>query len=380
MPCTLLHRKRMALYAMPFLYSTRLSASPGIQVVYKDVISNLNILDYDYYFKITDEILQGNIAATLMTFNELLSEGFDGHHFINGLNSHFRDLLVCKDEITLQLLEVSPNIRGKYKLQAQSISVALLLSFLEIGNKCDVEYRSARNQRLQVELALLKMCSKNDNPAGPAAEKPAGQKESPALSPAKPAAKEGTEEKKSPEIKQAVAHGEKKTITQPTTDSDKKIIAAEKSTDYPEFKKSPPSSSSKIPSIRSTIQQNGKQDAPTDEFTLEIAENNLSQPIVVTEDEIQAAWVEFTYKMQLLGKKSLFTALSMRKPALLENNLIWFEVENSVQDSEIKEIKVELLSFFRSKFNGTHFQLETRVIETDGDCRRLIPLRKNSKR
>src|SRR6185436_3248641 len=91
----------------------------GNKITYKDIINNLNILDYDYYFRITDDILAGNLSSILLTFNELLNEGFDGHHFINGLSSHFRDLLVCKDASTLQLLEVSKNIQEKYKKQSQ---------------------------------------------------------------------------------------------------------------------------------------------------------------------------------------------------------------------------------------------------------------------
>jgi DNA polymerase-3 subunit gamma/tau len=131
----------------------------GNNLTYKDVISNLSILDYDYYFKLTDQIRNGNIPQVLVTFNELLADGFDGHHFISGLASHFRDLLVSKDELTLPLLEVSKGTREKYKTQAAIIDQIHLLKYLNICSKCDIDFRSARNQRLHVELALIRLCS-----------------------------------------------------------------------------------------------------------------------------------------------------------------------------------------------------------------------------
>ena len=98
----------------------------GNNLTYKAVIENLNILDYDYYFRITDDVLAGHTAQVLLAFDEVLANGFDGHHFLSGLASHFRDLLVCKDEATLRLLEVSPNVREKYKLQARRCSAGVV--------------------------------------------------------------------------------------------------------------------------------------------------------------------------------------------------------------------------------------------------------------
>jgi DNA polymerase-3 subunit gamma/tau len=129
----------------------------GNVLTYKSVIENLNVLDYDYYFKVTNEILSGNISAALLTFNEILNYGFDGHNFITGLSSHFRDLLVCQDEITLKLLEVSASVKEKYKIQSKEASSQHFLELLDLSNKCDMSYRAAKHQRLQVELALMKM-------------------------------------------------------------------------------------------------------------------------------------------------------------------------------------------------------------------------------
>ncbi|RYY32602.1 MAG: DNA polymerase III subunit gamma/tau, partial [Sphingobacteriaceae bacterium] len=130
----------------------------GGNVTYTSVIENLNILDYDYYFSLTDSLLTEDGAKTLLLFDEILAKGFDGAHFISGLSEHFRNLLVSKDQSTLKLLEVSEGIKAKYLQQSQAASVSFLLSALNIANQCDLNYKLSKNQRLQVELALLKMC------------------------------------------------------------------------------------------------------------------------------------------------------------------------------------------------------------------------------
>jgi len=130
----------------------------GGQVTYRSVIDNLNILDYDYYFNVTDSLLNEDTTKTLLLFDEILSNGFDGSHFITGLSGHLRNLLVAKDAATLKLLEVSEGIRNKYLQQSQRASTSFLLSAMNIANQCDLNYRLSKNQRLQVELALLKIC------------------------------------------------------------------------------------------------------------------------------------------------------------------------------------------------------------------------------
>lgn len=127
-------------------------------VTYKAVIDNLNILDYDYYFKLTDYLVGGDVSQTLLLFNEVLNNGFDGNNFINGLASHFRNLLVGKDGQTVQLLEVSENIKQKYLAQSKNTDLGFLLTALNLANQCDLVYKNSKNQRLQVELSLIKMC------------------------------------------------------------------------------------------------------------------------------------------------------------------------------------------------------------------------------
>ena len=127
-------------------------------ITYQAVIDNLNILDYDYFFKLTEHLNQAAVSDTLLLFDEILNNGFDGNNFINGLASHFRNLMVSKDAATVKLLEVSENIKKRYLEQSQSTPLSFLLTGLNLANNCDLNYKTSKNQRLQVELALIKMC------------------------------------------------------------------------------------------------------------------------------------------------------------------------------------------------------------------------------
>lgn len=129
----------------------------GRNVTYKNVIANLNVLDYDYYFRLIDCLLKADVPGSLLLFNDVLDHGFDGHHFITGLSSHIRDLLVAKDAITVQLLEVGGEIREKYKQQAAACDPEFLLEALKVSNDCDLQYKQSQNKRLLVELALIRM-------------------------------------------------------------------------------------------------------------------------------------------------------------------------------------------------------------------------------
>ncbi len=127
-------------------------------LTYKSVIDNLNILDYDYYFKLVEYLTSGDVSQSLLLFNEVLNNGFDGNNFINGLASHLRNLLVGKDGQTVELLEVSENIKQKYLLQSKQSDLGFILTALNLANQCDLVYKNSKNQRLQVELSLIKMC------------------------------------------------------------------------------------------------------------------------------------------------------------------------------------------------------------------------------
>ncbi len=135
--------------------------SAGNKLTYQETISNLHILDYDYYFKVVDALLEESISKVLMIFDEILKKGFDGHNFIVGLNEHLRDLMVCKDSETIELLEVSESAKERYLQQSQDASLSFLLTAMNICNQCDIHYKASKNQRLHVELALMKLAKVN---------------------------------------------------------------------------------------------------------------------------------------------------------------------------------------------------------------------------
>ncbi len=135
----------------------RMVSFSGKEITYQGVIENLNVLDYDYFFKIVSGMLTENVSDVLNTFDEILRKGFDPDIFINGLAAHLRNLLVCKDEATLSLLEISDSLKKQYQEQAENAPLSFLLTGLSLANDCDVNYKMARNKRLHVEMSLIKM-------------------------------------------------------------------------------------------------------------------------------------------------------------------------------------------------------------------------------
>ena len=156
----------------------RIVSFGGDNINYEDVISNLNILDYDYFFKVVDHLMVEDLPGLLNIFDDILQNGFEPDIFLNGLLEHLRNLLVCKNEATVQLLEVSEGLKKRYHDQAGVCATAFILSALNIGNDCDVNYRMARNKRLHLEMALVKMAYINrlkDAPVFKAEKKTADQ-------------------------------------------------------------------------------------------------------------------------------------------------------------------------------------------------------------
>ena len=137
----------------------RVVSFSGKELTRKAVTENLNVLDYDTFFEATNLILSNKIPDLLLHFNQILSKGFDGHHFITGLASHFRDLLVCKTPQTIELLEVGEDTKAAYKTQSESTSQAFLIHAIELANDCDLKYKTSKNQRLLVELCLMQLAS-----------------------------------------------------------------------------------------------------------------------------------------------------------------------------------------------------------------------------
>jgi DNA polymerase III subunit gamma/tau len=139
------------------IFDQMVSFSKG-KITYEKAIENLNILDRSVYFKMTEAIISQDIAQTLNSFDNIIQLGFDGQLFLNGLSDHFRNLLVCKNTNTHKLLNVSENHKERYKIQSEECQLSFLLNALNINNQFDIEYKMSKNQRLHIELALLKLC------------------------------------------------------------------------------------------------------------------------------------------------------------------------------------------------------------------------------
>jgi DNA polymerase-3 subunit gamma/tau len=137
----------------------QIASFSGNTITYKDVIENLNILDYEYYFKIVNYILNGDTSSLLLTFHEILENGFDGQHFITGLSEHFRHLLVVKDVATLKLLEAGPALKEKYRNQSARCTPEFILKALDLTNKCDLSYKASNHKKLHVEIVLIQLSS-----------------------------------------------------------------------------------------------------------------------------------------------------------------------------------------------------------------------------
>lgn len=132
-------------------------------ITYKAVIENLNVLDYDYYFKLTDTIMANDIAGSLLILNEILNKGFDGHNIITGIADHFRNILVCKDVRTAVLFEVGASIRKRYIETAEKCPTEFLYKGIDLINECDLNYRISKNKKLLIELALIRLCQLSIN-------------------------------------------------------------------------------------------------------------------------------------------------------------------------------------------------------------------------
>jgi DNA polymerase III subunit gamma/tau len=331
----------------------------GNSVTYQDVISNLNILDYDYYFRITDFLEQGDIAGVLLLLNELLADGFDSHHFINGLGSHFRDLLVAKDKVTVQLLEVSPAIRERYLQQSAGIDAGQLLKLLDICNKCDQEFKAARNQRLHVELALIRMCNLSGKTALAAFE--TAEKKSPdAITP--------------PELKKTVNAPAVKKQEVPAEDiieiktPEKPLqqtASAKASVSEPEVNAVPPpvksgSSMLKGASIRSVYTK------PETEKVNTVNESSEPASDPFTKEQLLTAWNDYARAQKANGKHQLFTTLTMNLPDIISEEKLELVIHNQAQENLMSEEKTALMDFLRKKLNNYALQLNTRLVEEAG--------------
>jgi DNA polymerase III subunit gamma/tau len=333
------------------------SGSDGI--TYKAVIQNLNVLDYDYFFNVTDFLLKGNIPQTLMLFNEVIEHGFDGHHFINGLGEHFRNLLVCKDAITLKLLEVGENIRDRYKKQALNCSVEFLLKALDATAKCDVNYKTANNKRLLLELSLMQMCNillANNpfhTPVILETVKPASKPSTPQVVVPKEEVKaeEKTEEKVIEETENIVKEPPAKQVVKKIVTGTKSIL--ENLVEEEESKNK-----------KQDVQESGKEiEQPKADFTKE---------------QFDKIWMKFAEHYKTTNPDYYIT-LTSHLPVLKEDCIFELTIDNKVQEKELADRKLDILSFLRKELNNFSIQMQTVVNKNPDTVKPFTPQEKFKK-
>jgi DNA polymerase-3 subunit gamma/tau len=334
----------------------------GNHITYKSVIENLNILDYDYYFKLTDFLLNGDVSASLLLYNEILSNGFEGNFFVNGLAQHLRNLLVSRDAITLQLLETSPGIKEKYKNQASNCEMAFLIKGLEICTKTEAGYKMSVNQRLLVELALMQLCTlqglkldsekkKSESSISNQAEPPA---ENTQVAPITEYNNHNSDVKQSnAPVSAIVAESQSDDISKANSTIETKV----------EVKKviSPKNFSIGKPSIASMLNQSKVVDK---EEVVNIA-NMRNQSF--TDEQIQASWAAYAKQVDEKGKTSLWHTLTVAKPVKGENNQILFKVFNAVQEGDVQAVLTDLSMQLRNDMQNDHIQVILEVTKDESE-------------
>jgi len=336
-------------------------------LTYQAVINNLNILDYDYYFQLMDSISKQDAASTLLIFDKVLNNGFDGGHFIAGLSSHIRNLLVSKEPSTLKLLEVSENVKKRYLEQSQALSSGLLLSALNIANQCEVNYRSSKNQRLQVELALLKMChiasaiqlGAEGLPALAELKKKLPDSGVVSRSQANPspisAVQNTATNTQIPEKAKANTPIPAKAAVQNNSPIVNPQISAE--TSKPVSKGwGNIKTSVGLPNLN-TIFDDKKADSDGE---IELVEGNEFHE--VTQNAFMSKWNEFAELLRKESKITLYTIMTSNTP-VLEGTRIKIEVENGVQMEELKLGKIDMLNYLRVQLRNFSLDIDEVMVE-----------------
>jgi DNA polymerase-3 subunit gamma/tau len=313
----------------------------GKRITYKDVIENLNVLDYEYYFKCIDAGISGDVSTVLLTFSEVLDKGFDGHNFISGLNSHLRDLLVSKDESTLKLLEATPAIKKRYMEQTRKCPVDFLFKALEIGNNCDLNYKSSKNPRLHIELSLIRLCRLTGEEGVTSEKKKSdpGQLKKPEEELPLPS--------KSEIIRQEVQPPERRaTSPDPLTSKHDPVV------DKP----------SKAFSIKDLISEESKPVVKTeDKSVVKEPDAAAYQKTEFTPESFELAWLEFTDSLKGEGTRivSMFKTI---RPELENDQTVKIHLSNAAQkDTFILHYRPRLMSFLENKFILSDFDIETTV-------------------
>lgn len=339
----------------------------GNQLTYKQVIENLNVLDHDYYFRITSFILAGDISSSMLTFNEIMDNGFEGQHFITGLGQHLRDLLVSQDKETVKLLDTSANIRNHYLQQAAECSAGFLLKALDLCNEYDINYRNSNNKRLHLEIALMQLCILANPEADllsspaliPVAKKPAAAEGRPSAT--KPYPVDKAEEPPVPLQIRALE-------TPPVASS----VASPQATKEEPLQQKENIVTKSYTGVNLGNLMNPGSKNTVNEPSAEVKSESEALPEQFesfTQSDLEKVWTEMA---NAIAQKlpNLFTTLTCRVPVLHEDNRIVLTVDNRIQDGEIFEHRPEMTLYLRKKLRNTSISIETLILDKPAEDRK----------
>lgn len=357
-------------------------------LTYKSVIDNLNILDYDYYFKLTQYLTTEDVSNALILFDEILNNGFDGNNFINGLASHLRNLLVGKDPQTVRLLEVSDNIKQKYLAQSQQTQVSFILTALNLANQCDLSYKNSKNQRLQVELALIKMChipsvlqltQLPHTASTPATDTDQTKKKTNVKTEAAPiqVMPEPISDRPEPLPPPSSAYTKPVSATPaiaglpntipivpvsqaPLAD---RIAVTPNLNSVHKIALKPniaggSTGGTYIPSLTSMTNASGELESDEPKYVF----GEDKEPFTI--EELMVLWVEYIKKVKDENKINFYTILTVNDPLLTKANEITVLITNTAQESILQNELVEFLNFLRTRLKNFELGIVTRKVES----------------
>ena len=311
----------------------RLVSFSDNSLTYKDVADHLNVLDYEYFFKITDQLLINDISSLLVTFNDIINNGFDGQHFINGLSEHLRKLLLCQNQSTVNLLSVNESLKSKYLNQANNTDSNFLIEALNLTNTCDLQYKLSTNKRLLVEICLMQVSSINF------LEQSKKKNKNFVVS-----SKNDSTSDSEPPVKKNNEHSKEQ---QAEKDKKESVI---------ELKEVNSVTSSKTISILGSL-----KDEQEIEDNIEIAKNSDH----FSNDDLQARWKEMNSNFSNKGKTNLVLALNSNIPVLKENYVVEVTLSNTSQVELLNEEKFNILGYLREKMNNDSIDIITAVVQSD---------------
>jgi DNA polymerase-3 subunit gamma/tau len=349
----------------------------GNNLTYKAVIENLNVLDYDYYFRVTDYVLADNIPGSLLIFNDILTNGFDGHNFIAGLAEHLRNLLVCKDPQTLQLLEAGQNIRERYRDQAARCQTMFLLRALKLVNGCDVGYKSARNPRLLVEFTLMQLCALNGQGAAEKKNDQLIETDSAEATASTPAAPQNT-------VPSVTSQPQPAQQTQNTTQpqNQKPVTQQQPQNQQPATPQQTPATTVTTGQLRrtTTLKPSGGSLSsftnPQQNNTVQATETApaVERPATpFNQEQLEAAWNAFADQLKAAKKFNDHAAVTMNRPEKTGEMSVRYTVFNASALENLEADKTELMTFLRQRLNNYHFTLDFHLSKEEGQQRLYTP-------